>query len=169
MIVLIFSISLFFLTLAYVFYWGYGFYKGAPFYPSKKKFRAALLEELKQIKNPVIAELGSGDGRIAIDMARQGYRVSAFEINPFLTLISKLFAKLHRAKSLEILNQDFLKQDLSKYNVIVTYLYPGIMQKIAAKLEKEAKPGTLVISNTFRIKSREPIKEKDKMLVYKFG
>jgi hypothetical protein len=169
----VFGIGAFFLVFVFAFYWIYAILKGAPYYPSSGKAQAQMLEEILKQENPKVVELGAGDGRLAIRIARKGIPVTAIEINPILSVMIRLLAVITRTKGLRVINSDFLRCDLSEYNVAVAYLYPGIMQKLEPKLFSEMKPGSLIISNTFAIKSREPIKRIEvkgaKILIYKVG
>ena len=45
--------------------------------------------------------------------------------------------------------------------MIVCYLFPKGMEKLSKKLEKELKPGTLVISHTFALPGWKPFKTLD--------
>lgn len=167
----LFGIGAFFLVAVFAFYWIYAIFKGAPYYPSSGKAQAQMLEQILQQKNPKVVELGAGDGRVAIKIARKGIPVTAIEINPILTIIIRVLAFITFTKGLKVINADFLRCDLSEYNVAVAYLYPGIMQKLEPKLFSEMKPGSIVISNTFAIKNREPINKIEgkgaKILIYK--
>ena len=40
---------------------------------------------------------------------------------------------------------------MSGAELVVCYLFPGGMEKLKPKLEREVKPGAIVISNTFAI------------------
>lgn len=166
MIQLIFWTALFILFLLFAYYWIWGMFKGAPYYPSKKSSVEQILKQLNRLSKPNIAELGAGDGRVAIAAAKKGYKVTAFEINPILTIISRVLSKLHGVE-LEIRQENFLNTDLSEFNVLITYLYPGIMNKLEEKINREMKPGSVIISNTFRFKELKPISEENKILIYK--
>ena len=74
--------------------------------------------------------------------ARKGGRAIGYEINPFLVLWSNLQGAHTRWKN-------FWHADISDANVIFVYLLPNHMEKLASKLKKECKKGTLVVSNSF--------------------
>ena len=169
MILMIFSTGAFLLLFIFGFYWVYAIIKGAPYYPSSTAAVRAIIDVISSQKNAKIVELGAGDGKIAIALAKKGFAVSAIELNPILTVITRLKAKLAGA-DLKVINADFLRCDLSEYNIALAYLYPGIMQKLEPKLFKEMPKGSMIISNTFSIKSREPYKKiEPKILIYKVG
>lgn len=157
------------ILLIFAFYWLYAIFAGAPYYPSSKKAISKIVAYAKTTKKLRVAELGSGDGRMALALARSGFEVTAYEINPLLTLLTTLRAKLLGVK-LNVKQANFLLQDLSEYDIFVAYLYPKIMQKLYAKLKKEAKPGAIIISNTFSIKEHKPLQQLDeKILIYKIN
>lgn len=167
MIELIFWILLSVFVTAYFFYWFYAAYKGAPFYPSSKKAISEIIKLVKTSKAKNIVELGSGDGRIAIALAKEGYNVTAIDINPLLTLWTKVIAKL-KGVEINVVTADILKVDLNEFDLAVTYLFPEIMQKLYPKLKQELKPGATLISNTFKLVDTEPVQKTDsKILMYK--
>ncbi|KXK27479.1 MAG: Methyltransferase domain protein [candidate division WS6 bacterium OLB20] len=168
MIDLIFWSGLLIVAWVYIFYWVYSIYKGAPYYPSSRKFRDGLVEAVNENGNTLrIAELGAGDGRVAFALAKEGHRVDAFEINPFLTLIMRM-RNLFAANKINIIRDDFLHHDFGEYDVFITYLYPAVMQKIAHKISAQAKPGATVFSNTFSFYDRKPDRKllNGRLLVY---
>ena len=61
-----------------------------PYVPSNNKFIKGCLEILEKENVVNVAELGAGDGRIAVAVARKGMVVDAYEINPFLSLLIRL-------------------------------------------------------------------------------
>ncbi|MCP6727593.1 MAG: hypothetical protein KJI69_06300, partial [Patescibacteria group bacterium] len=55
---------------------------GAPFQPSSKK-RVRIITEIAKIKEGErVAELGSGNGKLVIALAKTGAEVHGYEINP---------------------------------------------------------------------------------------
>jgi hypothetical protein len=51
---------------------------------------------------------------------------------------------------------DFWTLDLSDYDVIYAFLSPAPMQALWEKVTREARPGTLLISNSFGVPGAEP-------------
>lgn len=167
MIETIFWICVFVFYFFAAFYWIYSFYKGAPFYPSSKKAISDIISGLNLDKDSHVIELGSGDGRVAIAIAKKCGHVTAVEINPYLTLLNRLKSIFARTTNLTIVNRDMLKMDFSQYNRAVIYLYPGLMERLEKRLFNEMPKGALIVSNTFRFKNRTPIKKiDDRILVY---
>ena len=47
--------------------------------------------------------------------------------------------------------RDFFSMDLADAGLVVCYLYPGAMEKLKVKFERELKPGCWVITHTFAV------------------
>jgi predicted RNA methylase len=107
-----------------------------------------ILTNAKIKENDVLYDLGSGDGRIIVTVAKNyGIKAVGFEKNRILAWITKI--KIKRSKlndKVKIVNGNFFKQNLSNANIIVLYLTQKLNDKIQPKLERELKKGTRVIS-----------------------
>ncbi|MEO6729423.1 MAG: hypothetical protein ABIM99_05895 [Candidatus Dojkabacteria bacterium] len=140
-----------------------------PFYPSSVKKLDKLIKdgEIKLPEDVKFVDIGSGDGRFVVWAARQGYSADGLEYNPFLTLLSKfrLFIGGLSGKG-KVLNKNFNKHDFSNYNVAYIYIFSEHMDKIKEKLFSEMKPGSMVISNTFKFKGVEPDKVVGRFNIY---
>lgn len=103
----------------------------------------------------ILLDLGSGDGRIVFrasqypDIFKKSIGV---EINPLLhswasTVRIAMGPKIWATTQFKI--QDIWKADLSFVDVVTVYGLGPIMKPLGIKLEKELKPGSVVISNVF--------------------
>lgn len=144
-----------------------GFFVGAPYYPStnQKVKKMIALADLK--KGQIVADLGAGDGRIIYEASKKGVEAHGIEINPVLTLYSRL--KFRKIKNIKIINKNMWKVDLSGYDRIFLFCLTKEMKKLEEKLQKEMKPGSLVISNIFKFSNWKPLKSKDSVYVYKIA
>ena len=79
------------ITLAYFFV--IPFFFGAPYEPSRGKALKSIIKFTNPKSGDKIAELGSGDGRICIALAKnlQKIEIHGFEINPFLVSTKTLW------------------------------------------------------------------------------
>jgi hypothetical protein len=59
---------------------------------------------------------------------------------------------------LEIKRKNFWRQNLAFADIVFCYLYPDVMQRLAAKLQSELRPGTLIASCNFPLPGFEPIR-----------
>ena len=162
------ALSIIFVVYAvYFYYWFKAFQISAPYYPTSKKTINTALSELKKFNVKHVAELGAGDGRVAIALAKEGYEVTAIEFNPILVFVIYIRKYLGRYKKLHILRKDFLKINYSKYDAAFIYLYPKVMDKLAKKLSKEMPKKSVFITNTFVFHDKKPEKTSDnKIYVY---
>lgn len=132
-----------------------------PFYPSSVRKLDKLIKdgEISLPQDVKFVDIGSGDGRFVVWAARQGYSAHGLEYNPFLTLYSKLRLFFGRLSGKgKVFNKNFTKHDFKDYNVAYMYIFSEHMDNIKEKLFSEMKPGSMVISNTFKFKGLEPDK-----------
>lgn len=113
-------------------------------------------------------DLGAGDGRVVIEFAKRELDAIGFEIDPNLV---KLANKNIKEAGLEgkafVYEKDFWDEDFSKYDVITIYGITDIMKRLEEKFEKELKPGTIVVSNGFRLPYWEPFAKKKFVYAYR--
>jgi len=64
--------------------------------------------------------------------------------------------------------QNFWHTNLSDADVVFVYLLPWRMEKLAAKLKKELKPGTLIVSNSFIFPNWKILRQDKATHVYVF-
>ena len=69
-------------------------------------------------------------------------------------ILRNIFAK----QKVIYLRKNFFKINLADANVIFVYLFPGFMEPLNAKFKQELKKGALVVSNSFPIKTKTPLK-----------
>ena len=119
---------------------GYSLHYGISPMPSSKKCCRVIVS----LAEGKVAELGSGWGGLSLQIKKKGCDIEAFEISPLPNWVSRL-------RGLPAKRKDFFEEDLSSFDTIVCYLYPGAMKKLKIKFERELKPGTLIITNTFAI------------------
>jgi 2-polyprenyl-3-methyl-5-hydroxy-6-metoxy-1,4-benzoquinol methylase len=139
-----------------------------PFYPSSARELSALKQEIPQLfaENQKFMDVGSGDGRIVKWAALNGMKAYGIEYNPFLSLFSRVFT-LNLSSKRKIYNTNYLKHNFSEYNIIYLYLFPEHINQISQKLFEELKPGSIIITNTFKISDTPADYELGKLNVYK--
>ena len=126
-------------------------FRGAPWIPAGVKTVLKMLVLAKIKPGELVYDLGCGDGRIIVSaVTRFDARAVGIEIDPLRYAWVKLLVKLMRiADKAEIIFGDFFKQDLSQADVVTCYLLQPTNEKLEAKLLRELKPGTRVVSYTF--------------------
>ena len=119
--------------------------------PSTSRARAQILAALPPDSTGPLFELGSGWGTLAFPLADlfPHRQVIAYELSPLPYLVSRFRQRMVPRDNLSIRRENFFEVSLVAASVIVCYLCPPLMGRLEQKLEAEARPGTLVISNTF--------------------
>jgi len=131
--------------------------------PTPASVRQAMLSlmpgHLPELKEPVVFELGSGWGGMAFALARRfpEQPVIGIEISILPWLFSRLRLLVQPQPNLHFYRKDFMHADLTHAALVVCYLLPGPMEKLARKLLMEMAPGGLVLSNTFAIRGWRPL------------
>jgi hypothetical protein len=103
-----------------------------------------------------LMDLGSGDGRTVIAAAKRGARALGVEFNPDLVALSQRAAMgAGVAERATFVQGDLFETDLSRATVITLFLLDEINMKLRPTL-LALKPGTRVLSNTFKMGDWEP-------------
>lgn len=139
--------------------WAYYFFRtGVPTFPSmpvaREKIIALLSADMKAqpADRPyVIYDLGSGSGQLSWHVARAipEAKVIGIELSFVPWLRSVIWQKLSGQRNLRYLRVSFWEHDVSDASAVLTYLMEAIMPRVSAKLRRELRPETLVISNKF--------------------
>jgi precorrin-6B methylase 2 len=112
-------------------------------------------------------DIGSGDGRIVIALAKKGAIAHGIEINPFLVWLSRRNiqkaglegkAFIHRA--------DMWKQNFSSYDIVTLYMTQHAVNRLETKLMQELKPKARVVANYYTFKHWKPLKRKDTLYLF---
>lgn len=118
------------------------------------------LKLAKVTKKDVVYDLGSGDARVPIIVAREfEARGVGIEIDYIRHLTAWLKVRLYNLKDKVTLKRgNFFDYDISSATVIFVYLVPRVLEKLKPKLFRELKKGTRIISYKYKIKVEKGIK-----------
>lgn len=161
LILLAFYMLRFFETVLPLIFWG-------PIYVPTRQVQVKKIIEIADIKlGDKAADLGSGDGRLVIALAKAGAESYGYEINPLIVGLSKKnICKENVADRAFIRLKNFWRQDFSDFDIITVYGMDHVMGKLETKLKKELKTGARVVSNGFEFPSWPPSKKKDNIYLY---
>ncbi len=136
----------------------YGIKLGITPMPSSRKAIATFIDLIPDKTHGTIVDLGSGWGSLAYPIAKRfpEAEVIGYELSPLPWLYSRLKGLFVRRPNLSLLRCSVFDADLSDVDVVVVYLHPAAMRKLAPKFERELRPGTIVLSNTFPVPTWEP-------------
>jgi SAM-dependent methyltransferase len=135
------------------------FNRGVPNIRTAPAIRKKFIELLKadcaaRGKKPyTIIDLGSGNGLLTREIAQAmpDARVIGIEISAPQAAWATAMKDKEKLGNLTYEKADFLARDLSEADAVVFYLVATLMDGIGKKLHADLKPGTLVISNRFRL------------------
>ncbi|MFA6406983.1 MAG: SAM-dependent methyltransferase [Patescibacteria group bacterium] len=180
LVVYILTIAMAVIVTVVVFFWESSLiFTRAPFIPSPAEIAPQILSALELDENSVLYDLGCGEGHIL----RAG---SAIQPKAKFVGIERswlpYFMAIHKSRvghpNLKFIRSSFFKCDLADANRVFIYLFPGLMNDLLPKLQRELKPGTRVVSCDFEFKGKQPIKVIDlgrpknvlgrRLLVYQF-
>ena len=134
-------------------------FSGAPWVPSTGPTIELMLKEAGLKPGQKIYDLGCGDARLLIKAEKRFQTKGVgYENAPLAYVVSMLNKLIHRS-NVEVRYRNFFKDSLKPAEVIFLYLGPEVQKKLAPKLKKECKPGTLIVSNTFHLPDFTPIKK----------
>ncbi len=163
---------LFFLALRFVLVAMFVFivvalFRGAPFMPMPPIVVGKMTALMNVGAGEKLVELGSGDGRLVISLARAGAEVHGYEINPFLVLWSRfnIFRAGVSGKAF-IHWADFWRRDVSSFNGVALYGISHIMVKLEKKLTRELKPGSKVVSYVFTFPDWQATQQDGNVYLY---
>ena len=145
------------------------FFIGAPFEQTNKRTLRKMIEFSKIKKGEKVVDLGSGNGKIVIELAKLSLdiEVHGFEINPFLVWFSKRKVKKFGLQNKAFIHfGNFWNKNFSKYNVIFIYQIGFIMKGLGEKLRKELKTGSRIVSNTWKFPNWKPKKQEGDVYFY---
>ena len=131
-----------------------------PYVPTTETAVKAMLE-LAQVKSSdVVYDLGCGDGRIVIAAAKSyGARGVGIDIDPVRIRQAKRNATQVGVESrVEFREQDLFQADFREATVVTLFLLPAINKRLLPQLQA-LKPGTRIVSNTFKIGDWKPVRE----------
>ncbi len=141
---------------------------GAPWLPTPKSKVRAMLEFAKVNANDKLYDLGSGDGRIIVMAAKEfGANSIGIEVDPLRLFWSRLAIRRNKlGEKVKVIRANFFKVSLEDATVVTLYQGHEINKKIRAKLDKELKSGTRVVSYRFILDGWTPTKMNKDNSIY---
>jgi len=129
------------------------------FVPTPQDVVDKMLELAEVKKEDLVYDLGCGDGRIVVTVAKRfGCKAIGYDIDPNRVKESlENVAKNNVGHLVGIEQKDIFTLDLSKANVITLYLLPELNVKLIPQLEK-LKPGSRIVSHDFAMRGVKPDK-----------
>ncbi|XP_052598970.1 ATP synthase subunit C lysine N-methyltransferase isoform X1 [Peromyscus californicus insignis] len=120
-----------------------------PFVPATSKQIENVVKMLQHRRGSLV-DIGSGDGRIVIAAAKEGFPAVGYELNPWLVWYSRYRAwreGVHGSARFYI--SDLWKVTFAQYSNVVIFGVPQMMPQLEKKLELELEDDARVIACRF--------------------
>ncbi len=157
----------YFLILGFLLWLIWPIFIGAIFLPTPPDVVEKMLSIADVREGDMLYDLGSGDGRIIIRAAERGAQGVGVEADPIRVLWSRLRVRRNPAHNhLHVIWGDFFKTSVSEATVVTVYQGESINNRLKEKFEAELKPGSRVVSFSFKFEGWEPTKKHPDENVY---
>jgi SAM-dependent methyltransferase len=119
--------------------------------PTPQAMARSLLDFAKVSSTDILYDLGSGDGRVLIEAAKQfGTRGVGIDIDP--KRIQQAQEKVRNAgveEFIEFRQQDLFESDFSEATVVFIYLLPHLNLRLRSRLQAQLQSGSRLVSKDF--------------------
>ena len=126
----------------------------APFVPTPHLIAERMLTLANVGPDDYLIDLGSGDGRLVIAAVEKYKARGAAGIEIDAELVKQATESAKKAgvaDRVTFVAGDLFAADIAKATVVTLYLLPGMLPRVAAKLGRELKPGTRVVSHDYSL------------------
>lgn len=140
---------------------------GAPYLPSLSSQIGIALELVDLTEGQHLLELGCGDGKVVIAAAERGLRVTGYELNPILALISWIRTRRYKGR-VKIIWGNFWWRRLPVCDGIFVFLLPKYMGKLDKKIIQESSNPVKLVSFAFKIPNKTITAQKEGVFLYAY-
>jgi protein-L-isoaspartate O-methyltransferase len=142
--------------------------RGAIYDPSSPDKTRHIAELAAVVPGERAADLGSGDGRVVIELARRGAEAHGYEVNPVLVAIARRnIGRAGLAGRAVIHWGSFWRADLSPYSLITVFQVGFIMGRLEDKLKRELPGGARIVSHHWRFPTLVPERMRGDVYLYR--
>jgi SAM-dependent methyltransferase len=128
------------------------FERETPYVPTPSDVVERMLDMAKLRPGEYLVDLGSGDGRIVVAAAQRGARGFGVDLNP--KRVEEAVANAKKAgvsdrATFEV--KDLFDTDISKADVVTTYLLPLVNLDLRPRLLEQMRPGARLVTHAFHM------------------
>eukprot|EP00035_Acanthoeca_spectabilis_P026037 m.461040 g.461040 ORF g.461040 m.461040 type:complete len:216 (-) comp22192_c0_seq1:154-801(-) len=131
-----------------------------PYIPASEVQVANVVRALKlrpRTEGARMVDVGSGDGRLVVAAAKEGYTADGVELNHWLNIYARLKAmRTGVGKSTTFHTMDLWQVDYSQYDDVVVFGVSEMMDELYSSLKSQLKPGSRMIVCRFAVPGIEP-------------
>ncbi len=139
----------------------------APYVPTKMDQIKDILKLAGVKKGRKFYELGSGDGRVVFEAAKLGATSFGIEQSWLRVLYSQYKSWRLGFKKANFLHGNIFSKTYQDADVVYIYLLHKGVEKLENKLRKEAKKGTVVITQTYHFPNWKSFRKDGNFWFYK--
>ena len=170
LLVLIFGFICIVFFLFKIVEYGYAYLFWGAIYVSTSEERVQKMIRFLDLKSGKIkkaADLGAGDGRLVIALAKAGVEAHGYEINPFLVFLGRKNIKKAGLENKAFMHLKNLWQvDVQDFDAVILYAMTHMMKKLEKKMDKELRQGSVIVSNYFVFPRWKAVRVVDGISLY---
>ena len=128
------------------------FERDTPYVPTPQDVVERMLDMAKVKPGEYLIDLGSGDGRIVVTAAQRGARGFGVDLNP--QRVKEAVANAAKAGVSDRATfavKDLFDTDVSKADVVTTYLLPLVNLDVRPRLLEQMRPGARLVTHAFHM------------------
>jgi Mycolic acid cyclopropane synthetase len=121
-----------------------------PYVPTPQDVVERMLDMANVKPGEYLIDLGSGDGRIVVTAAQRGVRAFGVDLNPERVkegIANAATAGVSDRATFEV--KDLFDTDISKADVVTTYLLPLVNLDLRPRLLEQMRPGARLVTHAF--------------------
>jgi Mycolic acid cyclopropane synthetase len=121
-----------------------------PYVPTPQDVVERMLDMANVKPGEYLIDLGSGDGRIVVTAAQRGVRAFGVDLNPERVkegIANAATASVSDRATFEV--KDLFDTDISKADVVTTYLLPLVNLDLRPRLLEQMRPGARLVTHAF--------------------
>ncbi len=138
---------------------------GAPYLPTLTPQVDIALDLLNLKPGDTLIELGSGDGKVLLAATRRGLRVTGYELNPILVVISRIRTCRYR-DSVTIVWGNFWNKEWPSAEGIFSFVLKKQMPKLDSRIQTTCGKPTLLACFGAPIPSKKPKQKRQGVYLY---
>lgn len=139
----------------------------APYIPTKMDQIRKVLKLAGVKRGKRFYELGSGDGRVALEAAKLGAVSFGIEQSWIRVLYSRYKAYRFNLKKAHFIHGNIFSRTYEDADIIYIYLLQKGVKKLEEKLRKELQRGAVVITQIYHFPNWKPFKKEGDFWFYR--
>lgn len=130
-----------------------------PFVATARHYVPAIFKKVEITRHTVLYDLGCGKGDFLFEAEKYHPKeLIGFELSPLHVGYAWIKAKLIKSK-VTFVCQDFFTADISRADMIYLFLVKPVLDKTWAKIKKECRAGTIVLTLGDKIDGEKELKK----------